>query len=119
MNNKFDYQELIDEIKEDISFGILTNSTTIQVIRHIDSDSDGYSEILDWYYNNETMNLELTPEKGESKEDAEEKLLIKAQYLQDKSKLEEITVEDCLAEMFEKTTTKTKKSRNKNSKPFF
>lgn len=119
MKKQFDYQELIDELKEDVSYDVLSNTSTIQILRHEDSDADGYSEILDWYYNNETMNLELSPEKGESKEDAQQKLLIRTQYLQDKSRLEEITVEACLAEMFEKTTTKSKKSKNKNSNPYF
>ena len=120
MDKQFDYQELIDELKEEIGFGILSNTTTIQILRHEDSDKDGYSEILDWYYDNETMNLELTPEKGESKEDADDKLLIRKQYLQDKDSLEEISVKACLAEMLEKTTTKDKKSKsNKNSNPFF
>lgn len=119
MNKQIDYQELIDELKDDVGFGVLTNTSIIQILRHEDSDSDGYSEILDWYYNNETMNLELSPEPGESKEDSEERLLIRTQYLQDKNRLEEITVEQCLAEMFDKTVKKTKKSKNKNSNPFF
>lgn len=119
MDKQFDYQELIDELKEEVGFGILTNDTVIQVLRSIDSYSDGYSEILDWYYNKETMELELQPEKEDSSEDAADKELIKTQYLQDKAKLEDITVEACLAEMFERTTTKTKKSRNNKSNPFF
>lgn len=119
MKKQFDYQELIDEIKEDIGFDILTSTSNIQVLRHEDSDENGYHEILDWYYNNETMNLELTFEKGESKEDADEKEFIRAQYLLDKPNLEEISVEACLAEMYEKTTPASKKSSKKNNNPFF
>lgn len=119
MDKQFDYQELIDELKEEVSFGILTNESMIQVLRAIDSYSDGYSEILDWYYNEETMELELEPETEDSIEDAADKEIIKKQYLQDKAKLEDMTVESCLAEMFERTVTKTKKSRNKKSNPFF
>jgi hypothetical protein len=120
MDIQFDYQELIDELKEEIGFGILTNTTMIQIIRSEDLNKDGYSEILDWYYNNKTMNLELAPEKEDSKEDTEDKRLIRDQYLQDKDKLEGISVEVCLAEMFSKTTTKPKKSKNnKNNNPFY
>lgn len=120
MNNKIDYQDLIDEIKEEVKFGILSETATIQILRDINSDSEGYKEILDWYYNKETMDLELAPDEEDSKEDSEDKALIKKQYLQDLKSLKDITVEECLKEMFSKTSTPAKKSKgNKKSNPYF
>lgn len=120
MNTPFDYQELIDELKEEIGFGIISNTTTIQILRSEEAETDGYYQILDWYYNKETMAIELEADVADSEDDAKEKEMIREQYQQDLGQLEDITVESCLTEMFDKTPAKPKKSRgNKKSNPFF
>lgn len=113
---KFDYQELIDELKDEVGAGSLTNDELIQVLRDEKADADGYQQILDWHYNDQVMTIELAPDENDSKEEVKDKLLLREQYQKDQANLQTITVEACLAEMFEKTKEAPKK---KNNNPFF
>jgi hypothetical protein len=100
---KYDYQELIDEIKDEIGDGLLKKSSIIQILRDEKAEKDGYFPIIDWFYNKSTMAIELAPDKSDTKEEINEKKMIREQYQQDEPFLTNITVEACLAEMFEKS----------------
>ena len=119
MAQQYDYQELIDDLKDEVGVGSLTNAEEIQVLRQEKADVEGYRQILDWYYNDQAMTIELAPEAADSKEETKDKMLLREQYQKDKPTLETLTVEACLAEMFGKTTKETKKGNNKNRNPFF
>ncbi len=112
---QYDYQELIDELKDEVGAGSLTNDELIQVLRDDKAEADGYRQIIDWHYNDEAMTIELAPDEDNSKEEIKDQLLLREQYQKDQPTLEAITVEACLAEMFEKT----KKAPKKNNNPFF
>ena len=105
MKSQFDYQELIDELKDEIDEGSLTKSEVIQVLRSDQAEADGYRPIIDWHYNKKTMDIELAPDRADSKEDIQDKAILKKQYLEDLPHLQDITVEACLSEMFSKSTT--------------
>jgi hypothetical protein len=113
MKSPFDYQELIDELKDEVRAGSLTKNDIIQVLRIDKAEKDGYLPIIDWHYSKETMKIELALDSSDDDEDIHEKMIIKKQYLKDEPDLQDMTVEACLAEMFEKTNNNSKK----NSKP--
>lgn len=106
MSLKEEYQELIDELKDEMGDGLLNKNSVIQVLRDEKADQFGYFPIIDWYYNKQTMIQELAPDKTDSKEDIKDKQLIKQQYDLDLPFLKDMTVEACLAEMFEKCNKK-------------
>ncbi len=112
----YDYQELIDELKDEVGTGSLTKDEVIQVLRSDKSDKEGYAQILDWYYNDATLTIELEPDPEDSKEDAKDKLLLREQYLEDKEQLEQISVEAVLEEIMSRTIQKSKKNTRN---PFF
>ncbi len=118
MANSFDYQPFIDELKDEVGTGSLTNDEKIQILRDKTTTPDGYHPIIDWYYSNDVMDLELAPDSSDDEEDAEDKELLRKQYEQDKAQLEVISVEDCLKEMFGKTESPAQKS-DRNGNPFF
>jgi hypothetical protein len=117
MKPAFDYQELIDELKGELRTGSLTKSDIIQILRIDKAEKDGYYPIIDWHYNKETMKIELALDSSDDDEDIHEKIIIKEQYLKDEPDLQDMTVEACLAEMFEKTNNNSKK--NNRSGNFF
>jgi len=100
---EYDYQELIDELKEEISDGLLKKSSVIQVLRADQPEKNGYVPIIDWFYNKQTMEIELAPDKTDTKDEILEKKMIREQYKQDEPLLKDMTLEACLAEMFEKS----------------
>lgn len=102
MKTDYDYQELIDELKDEVGVGILKKSDVIQVLRADKAEKYGYFPIIDWYYNKETMIIELSEDSSDTKEEIKEKAMIKKQYIEDQPILKEMTVEACLSEMFEK-----------------
>lgn len=101
MSLKEAYQELIDELKDEIGDGLLTKNTTIQILRDEQADANGYFPIIDWYYNKKTMTAELAPDRSDTKEDIKDKAMIKAQYEEDEPFLKDMTVQACLDELFE------------------
>lgn len=110
-----DYQDLIDELKDEVGTGSLSNDEAIQVLRNDQAQADGYQAIIDWYYNDPTMTIELAPEDSDTAEDLKDKQLLQEQYSKDQAKLEVMTVAECLSEITSKHTPKAKK----NSNPFF
>lgn len=117
MKATFDYQELIDELKGEIRAGSLTKNDIIQVLRIDKAEKNGYYPIIDWHYNKETMKIELALDSNDDDDDINEKMIIKEQYAKDEPDLQDMTVEACLAEMFDKTKKSPKK--NKKSGKYF
>lgn len=115
MAQKVDYQELIDELKSEINTGSLSKDEVIQILRLNDETKTDYNQIIDWYYNKEVMEIELSDDETDTKDEINEKSLIREQYKLDESKLENITADACLTEMLQNTITKNAKKRN----PFF
>lgn len=123
MSTQIDYQDFIDELKDEVGTGSLSNNETIQILRAQEADKNGYYPIVDWYYNQEAMSIELETSDTDDDEDLEETKQLQQQYRKDQPHLEEMTVEACLAEMFSKTPKKEKrgkgKGKGKKGNPFF
>lgn len=107
---KIDYKELLEEINFEVSEGVLTPNDSIQILRGSEPVFENYCEIIDWYYDDFTMNEEIStpleemylPEEFSKKEWDEMKLEqeeLKKQYLEDKPNLIEMKVKDVLTEM--------------------
>ena len=92
MNFKFsyDYSDLIQEIKEDLEDGILKPDSIVQVLR--DETQSVYHPIIDWYYSEDKIVEDTTIEFDDT-----EKYISK--YLDDKPRLQLITVSAMLVEM--------------------
>ena len=73
------------------------------MLRADKSLDDEYYPIIDWHYNKETMLTDLAPDSTDTKEEISEKKVITEQYHKDQPILKDMTVEACLAEMFERT----------------
>lgn len=102
MKISYDYEEIIQELKEELKDGMFTLSDTIQVLRSDNTIEDGYRPIIDWYYDDMVMAETLANDLLDDEEDLEEKRNLKKQYENDKLYLESITVKQCLNEMEEK-----------------
>lgn len=89
MKISYNYLPLMQEIKEEIEDGILHPDDVIQIVR-ADYDILGYRPIIDWYYNKEEMEDMKMFMSSEEKE----------RYLNDFHELEEISVKNCIAEMY-------------------
>ena len=75
-----DYNELIDELKDEVGSGSLTNNEIIQVLRSDEAEADGYKAVVDWHYNAKTMTIELAPDTSDSSEEIRDKKLLNEQY---------------------------------------
>lgn len=107
---KVNYKELIEEISDEVKEGILTPEDTIQILRDTTPVFENYCPVIDWYYDDYTMNEELntpledmylpeefsTEEWEQMKSDNEE---LKKQYAADKESLVSMKVKDILTEM--------------------
>lgn len=102
MNISYDYEELIQELKEEIFEGVLSLNDTIYVLReektfNVSIPTQGkrvimYNPIIDWFYGDENVidySLLLPHEI-----DLQEKR--KEQYIESKDKLLKMTVKECL-----------------------
>lgn len=94
MKISYDYEELIQELKEELEDGILTLESTIQVLRSEQPLFD-YYPIKDWYYEHEMMVSDYQSELSK-----EEYRL----YLIDRPSLIALTVREVLEEMIEKNS---------------
>ena len=61
MNFSYDYSELIDEIKSDLSEGLINLSDTIKVIRSHKITYEDYRPIIDYYYDDDQPKEEYQP----------------------------------------------------------
>jgi len=120
MSGIIEYQELIDELKDEVGTGSLKETEVIQVLRDTEESSQVYKAIVDWYYSKEAMEVELDASDIEDKEEKKELMILRDQYQKDLSSLEEMTVQECLKEMFQYTVNNEKKGKGKGKgKPFF
>lgn len=99
MKISYDYDELINEIEEEIEDGILTLEDSVQILRAKESINGEYFPIIDWYYSEEDMKELLKVDMFESKEEKKERESIEESYAEDCFNLESITVKDFLKEM--------------------
>lgn len=79
--------ELLQELQEELSDGILNEDSTIQVLEE-------NNIIIDWYYNDEEMARINKIDEDDTEEDIETKQTILDQYNQNKPYLEEWIVRD-------------------------
>lgn len=109
-NKKIEYKELINEITEEVTEGIITMEDSIQILRDKEPVFENYCAILDWYYDEYTMNEDLnTPleemymeeefDKEEWTQMKADQVELKAQYEKDQADLVTIKVKDALTEM--------------------
>ena len=100
-NSVYDYKNFIDELNEDLEIGNLTPTTIIQILRAEKPVIGEYRPIVDWYYKHLTMIDLLAPGEFDSPEDLKEKRFQKTMYDAFRKYYETITVQKCLAEMYE------------------
>lgn len=79
--------ELLQELQEELSDGILNEDSTIQILEE-------NNIIIDWYYNDEEMARINKIDEDDTEEDIETKQAILDQYNQNKPYLEEWIVRD-------------------------
>jgi hypothetical protein len=84
---------MIEELKEELAYGALKLTDTIQVLR----DADGYIE--DWYYDAAIMAEITRLDFDDSEDERIEKEEIKASYFEDKPQLESMLAGKVLLEM--------------------
>ena len=102
MKISYDYEEMIQELKEDVSDGVLSLTDTIQILRSDKDIYNGYRPIIDWYYNDERIADDLKLDVFDDEQEIEEKRQIKEQYEKDKPNLLNILVGNCILEMEER-----------------
>lgn len=102
MRVSYDYEEFIEELKQEISDGVLLPTDTIQVLRANREIDRGYKPIIDWYYNHETTLEDLEIDDDDDQEEIKEKQIMKELYKRDKDFLELVSVAGCLLEMKER-----------------
>lgn len=104
------YKELIAEINDEVTEGILALEDTLQVVREKTPVYENYCAVIDWYYDDFTMNEELNtpleemylPEEFTEEEWTQMKAdrqALKEQYEADRSSLQTMKVKEILTEM--------------------
>lgn len=93
-----DYTDLIQEIKEELEDGILKPDSIIQVLRDTKSNSV-YHPIIDWYYSEDKIVEDTKMEFDDTEKEKEFKREYISRYINDKPKLQLITVSAMLVEM--------------------
>lgn len=84
----YDYSDLISELSEELSDGILSIDDTIQILRSDEEITRYYRPVIDWYYSDDRMAECLNLDTFNRR-----------QYEQDKPKLISVSVKDCLSEL--------------------
>ena len=100
-NSAYDYTGFIKELNEELEIGSLTPTTIIQVFRAEKPVIGEYRPIVDWYYKHLTMIELLEPNEFDSPEDLKEKRFQRTMYDAFRKYYETVTVQKCLAEMYE------------------
>lgn len=99
MKISYDYEDLLQELREELNEGILSMLDTIQVLRTEKPIVEVYRPIIDWYYNDKTTRECLSPDVFDDKQDIAEYEQLRKQYEKDKPRLESITVAAVLIEI--------------------
>lgn len=94
----YDYQDLIDELKEEIGDEELSLMDTVQVLRG-PTIGDGYKPVIDWFYNHAKMEGLLREHFYDTAADIKEFNQLKKHYNDNKPYLEEIPLADLFSEL--------------------
>ncbi len=100
MRISYDYDEFIQEIHEELADGVLALDDEIQILRG--PSIGGYSPIVDWYYDHETMTSDYIDEHIDPSGDLLKVDAAWRQYNDDRPHLETMKVSDVLAEMMDR-----------------
>ncbi len=79
-------------MEEELLSRSLTTESIIQVLRSEEKIATGYSPIIDWYYNDKTMQETIARDPFDDEDDKKNKQKIKDEYEEVKNKLEQVTV---------------------------
>lgn len=101
MTISYDYEELIQELKKDVSDGALSLTDTIQILRG--RERFGYQPIIDWYLDEEKMIELLKIDIFDDLQEIKETKQLKEQYEKDKPNLSIMAVRDVIIEMEERS----------------
>lgn len=101
MKISYDYSDMIKELKDELTDGILSITDNIQVLRAEQVLENGYRPIIDWYYDDRKIEEDLKSDIFDDEQEIEEKRKIKEQYKKDKPSLSNILVGNCILEMEE------------------
>lgn len=93
----YDYEELIRELKKDVSDGALSLTDKIQVLRG--GERFGYQPIIDWYFDEEKMAGIVKVDIFDDLQEIGETKKLKEQYEKDKPNLSIMTVREAIIEM--------------------
>ena len=93
----YDYSDMIQEIKEDLEDGILKPDSIVQILR--DETRSVYHPIIDWYYDDKKVVEDTTIEFDDTEEDKQFKREYISRYIDDKPRLQLMTVSAMLVEM--------------------
>ena len=99
MKISYDYEEMLQELREDIEDGMLNSDSFIQIERG--EERLGYSPIIDWYYDQVTMISMCNPEIDDSSDEKKEKVKIWKDYTERAPYLKLCRLSDVLEEMEE------------------
>ena len=91
------YSDLIKEMKEELEDGILKPDSIVQILR--DETRSVYHPIIDWYYDDKKVVEDTTIEFDDTEEDKQFKREYISRYIDDKPKLQPITVSAMLVAM--------------------
>lgn len=103
-NISYNYDELLSELRTEAQANTLCEADTIQILRGDPVDVGKgklYYPIVDWYYDDENMIELATITTMDTEDDIEEKQDILQNYNSIKDNLQELLVDDVLAEMEE------------------
>ena len=93
----YEYSDMIKEMKEELEDGILKPDSIVQILR--DETQSIYHPIIDWYYSEDKNVEDTTIEFDDSESDKELKREYISKYLDDKPRLQLMTVSAMLVEM--------------------
>lgn len=94
----YDYQDLIDELKEEINDKELSLMDTVQVLRG-PTIEDGYKPVIDWFYNHAKMETLLRKYFYDTPAVMEELDQLKKHYDDNRPYLEEVPLADLFSEL--------------------
>lgn len=95
------YRGMIDEILNDERDGILSDVSTVQILRDRYPVKGWYYPIVDFYYDKATMASLTKAPIGETEQEREDREEVLAMYHQDGARLEQIQVGALLLELME------------------
>ena len=102
MRISYDYEELLEEVREELEDGVVKLTDQVQVLRSsdpIDGSAAGYRPIVDWYYSHDQIMEDLQTDAFDDHAERAEIQDMKHQYEQDRFRLEPMSVALFIHEM--------------------